>query len=87
MPPDEGLRLDQDQGTPPFEKLTQEGHEPSGSVGRPMRWNLTFLKQSQLLPEKQIFSCQGPTGSCRQQEEPAKINRQLAKTLEQMNEA
>ena len=52
MPPDEGLRLDQNQGTPPFEKLSQEDHEPSGSVGRPMRLNLTFLKQGQLLPEK-----------------------------------
>jgi hypothetical protein len=52
MPPYEGLRLDQDQGTTPFEELAQEDQEPSGSVGRPLRLNFTFLKQGQLLLEK-----------------------------------
>jgi hypothetical protein len=77
----------QSQGTPPVEKLAQEDHEPSGSVCRPMRLNFTFLKQGQLLPEKQILGRQGATGLCRLQQKPSKVHRQLAKTLEQVNEA
>ena len=51
-----------------------------------MRLNFTFLKQGQLLPEKQIFGRLGTAGFCRQQQEPSKVNRRLAKTLKQVNE-
>ena len=87
MPPNEGFRLDQDQGTTPLEELAQEDHEPSGSVRRTMRLNFTFLKEGQLLPKKQVFGRQGATGFCRQQQKLSKVYRQLAKTLEQVNEA
>ena len=87
MPTEEGLRLDQDEGPSPFEELAQEGQEPSGSIGRKMRSNLTFLKQSQLLAEEQVFGRQCATGFSGQEQQSRKIDQHLANALEQMNEA
>jgi hypothetical protein len=52
-----------------------------------MRSNLTFLKQSQLLAEEQVFGRQCATGFSGLEEQSRKIDQHLANALEQMNEA
>lgn len=58
MPSDECVRLDDNQRGAPIEYLAQERHQPSGRIGRAMRFEFTLLKEHQLLSEEEILSRQ-----------------------------
>ena len=87
VPPDEGIRLNNDESTPPVEELAQEGHQKSGGVGGPARLDFALLEEDKLLSEEQILGRLRTPGSQTQQQEPTAIDQHLVRGFEAVNGA
>jgi hypothetical protein len=63
MPSNQGIRLDDGQGLPPFKERREQGHGEANRIGRSPWSLLPFQIQDQLLPQEQIFSGERYSGT------------------------
>jgi hypothetical protein len=70
---DKGIGPDYHQRHPPIEQPARSGHQPSGSVVGPVRFDLPLLEERRLLSQEKVLRRQGTAGMGGYTDEPTEI--------------
>ncbi len=75
MPSDESIWFDNDEGSAPVKEPAQENHQEPGRIGGTVRLDLAFLKDRELLAEKQILGGQRTVRATKRRRQPGAVRK------------